>query len=295
MMEQNSQTAANNAIRLVLSAVRPLFVPWNLALALPWIGVVGTFLRVRLPEEARHGLLSPFDWKLGLSLLLCLGPLPFLAMADAPERYSYNMLPIVLLLCWRGAGSVLAGLDLLLRWRLPRWPAGLLTVLLALGVGWKAKEEAGGRLDPMPPPSDAQAAYAIGSSLASLLTPGGAVAVPIRESAIFAGRVYCPNSNCPYGTTELDFRRCVYLMEKECGGEGPLPYVAVEPPEGREIRSEGRKAMDAWVVGRWPSASTVRSFGYHAEVILIPREEAKTMVQPDQMRKPTGPVPPPPR
>lgn len=296
MMEQNSQTAANNAIRLVLSAVRPLFVPWDLALALPWIGVVGTFLRVRLPEEARHGLLSRFDWKLGLCLLLCLGPLPFLAMASAPERYSYNTLPIVLLLCWRGAGSILAGLDTLLRLRLPRWPAGLTAVVVALVVGWKAKDEAGDRLKPMPPPGDAQAAYAIGASLATLLSPGGAVAVPIRESAIFAGRVYCPNSNCPYGTTELDFLRCVYLMEKECSGEGPLAYVAVEPPEGREIRSTGRKAMDAWVLGRWPSASTVRSFGYHAEIVLIPREEAKTLVRPEQVRTtPTGPVPPPPR
>ncbi|WP_256430952.1 hypothetical protein, partial [Vibrio parahaemolyticus] len=75
-----------------------------------------------------------------MSLLLCLGPLPFLAMADAPERYSYNTLPVVLLLSWRGAGSVLAGLDTLLRLRLPRWPSGLLTVVLALVVGWKAKE-----------------------------------------------------------------------------------------------------------------------------------------------------------
>jgi hypothetical protein len=234
------------------------------------------FLRQR--QEGEGKILAYVDWKLGLCLLLCLGPLPFLAMAHAPERYSYNMLPVVLLLCWRGVASVLALIDRLLKRAWKYWPSGLFCLALALYAGFKSREEAGPRLMPMPAPADAQAARAIGTALAALIPPGGGVAVVIREAAVHAGRSYCPNSTCPFGPSDYDMRRCIVVMEKECKGEGPLPYVVIEQ-ESNSGLSEGRKLLDAWVQKRWSPAQTVSSFGFSGHIFLIDRTEAKALLK----------------
>ncbi len=322
LMEQNGSRAVDDAIRTMIQATRPDWLPWDAALALPWIGIAGLLFSARTPR-LRTGVAS------GLALLLCLGPLPFLAMAHAPERYSYNLIPFVLLLQWRGAASLVSLLTSavsgLLSAAVSALPSaavsgrladllsaarsgislsgislsGVVLAVAALRAAAATEDSVRDLLRPLPPPTDAQAARQIGEAIARHFPPGGGVAVPLREAAIYASREYCPRTGCPFGDTDIDYRRCVFLMERECGGEGPMAYVVLTSPQG-EGRSAGRIRLDAWVKARWPAAEEVRAFGYAADIIPIPREEARALVTdlrfllPQPGTNGAGPVPPPP-
>ena len=120
------------SVASIIEALKVDWCPWALAVVLPWIGVLG--LGFRDPPVGQGGrakrLWSYSDGAMGVALLLCLAPLPFFKAAQSPERYALNLLPLAALLFVRGLGSVCAGLDVLLRIWLKRWPRGILALVM---------------------------------------------------------------------------------------------------------------------------------------------------------------------
>lgn len=293
---------AGSAKRAVQIATAELDLPrlsraWPDAPALcAWLGVAGFGLglpRPRRPAEAdrppsRWGWLT--DLSVGLPLLLCLGPLPFLAAVNAPVRYGANLLPFVALLLARGLLSPVALLERALsallgrafarapaadralgRWVSGRWPVGLLAFAVALG-GLREAHEARGRLWRAYPLSDDEVGTALlAEALKASFPAGSAVACPVRESVLMAGLRYCPERVCPVVANEGMFKQCLVVLGEECGEVGDIGYIATSAQHFYDPNATARPAMDAWVAERWPAARTVGWKKFQATIHVIPR------------------------
>jgi hypothetical protein len=302
-MKAEYATALDGALHEVLPVVSPAALPVGLLSVMLVLGALGMFLRPLAADEDVAGtgarrwfslLDATRDGALGFVLLLCLAPLPVLAMFDAPERYSYNLLPLVLILCWRGIASVFGALDAAVGRAWSRWPAGALTVLAAAAWAGVYQKEHEIELQWRPPPSDAVAAAQIGDALATHFPPGGGASIPLREAGIGAGRAFCPHSDCPRSQNEEELRRCMIVLDTECGGEGPIPYVVLSGPNPALSRPN-RAWLDAFVLQRWPVLQHVDAGEYRADIIAIPREEARALAKGHETPAPDEfSVPPPP-
>lgn len=304
-------TALDEAVSQMVQLLRPPWIPWYAALALPWLGVAGFGLgpgarsegepsgspspaRPSAPRRLWRGLRRRgrlADPGTGLVFLLCLAPLPVFAAAEAPERYGWNLFPFAALLWMRGAGSLAALADRGLRHLWRRWPRGLLAMAAAVALVWPAIRDTGRLLDPMPPPPETFSARRLGSALATHFEPGGGARCEVREAAAHAGRAYCPRTPCPFQATERAFNACLSIMARECGETGPIPYVILEKGSsgGTSVPpgSEAHLAMDAWVQERWEALETVRTRHFVATIVAIPRADLPE----DPVR--TGPEGPP--
>lgn len=303
-LDGDYRTAVDNTLRLTISSLRPAWVPWTFALALPWIGVFGFFL------GQGRGKLRP-DLALGIGLLLCLGPMPFLAKAGAPDRYSFNLFPIALLLMSRGMASILGAVDQLAAGLARRqdwgWPTGALMLGLALYTGNRVGHEMQALNRSMPAPPEAHAALDISLALRELFPGPGHVAVPLAEAALQADKEPCPLTVCPMYESEAAYKICIAIVELECSSDGPLAFVVLTSPQG-DMRQAARKRLDAWVASRWDPVKVVESYGYQAEIYALDRQlirdeaPARTNSQtmppiPGSLRGPPNPppsVPPPP-
>ena len=262
--------AAHDAIIRIWRAIRPSWMPWIACLVLPWLGALGLFLPTPGGSRRLWGALGA--WPHGLALVLCLGPLPFLSAAGAEERYSHNLLPIVILLVARGAAVVPAALDAAVVRKLRWWPAG--AIMLVIGGWWgkTAWDAAQWSLQPKPALVQDVEGWKVGRVLKRHFERGGHVASPYREATAMAGREYCPLTACPFGSTLGSFRECLAIMNEECDGEGGLAYVVLKKTEFDE-RSDARKAMDTWVAETWDPVGTVKGRTLAAQVFEIPRDE----------------------
>ncbi len=276
-------TAPRNAVLFTLKQIRPRWMPWDLALTLPWIGALGLFLPGRAEGASGSGART-LPWSgasrvvnqlaPGVALLGGLAPMIAFAAVRSPDRYSVPFLPVTMLLGIRGAASLLAGVEFAVRRgllrlfpsrSLPGWPLALLT--LALGLGW-----AKGVWDPRwrllvgsPPPNDGGAAT-IGKAILDHFPPGGRVATTNRGAAAFAGRKQCMLR------APMTVDGSALALEQECPGEGDIPYV-VSIPAGRDDRTEARKGMDAWVERTFPVVEKVQNSEVTATVYAVPRSQ----------------------
>lgn len=272
----------------------PKGVPWGLMSALPWLGVLGAGLAKAPDDEPSKplALLRTCDLPLGLATLCCLAPMPLLLALDAPPRYATNLLPFLALLIARGFASLVALPEAALRlWR-PRWPRGVAAVLPALLLLFTAwGKGAGLRAAPLPPPQRPFAARELGEAMRAQLPGEGGAFSELREAAAQAGRKYCPSTPCPRGTSERDFDGCLAILADECGGEGPIPYVAIVrdtvPLSPEEV------AMAQWAMARFGVLSSVSNAEIEAHLVAIPREVAEA-AEPAPVSGPAGPAVPPP-
>ncbi len=301
--------AMERAVGTVTVALRPWFLPWWLALALPWLGVLGVGLgragvdsapRSRRESSGRRAgragrthratpevhaptmrgsiedwnvveWLRTTDLRCGVVLLACLVPLPLLAAAGAPERYSYNLLPFVILLWSRAAASIGAGAEWLVFRMAGLRGKGLLAALPCLLLGLGTVKENWSHRAPLAPRARDLAVREMGLSMREFFPGGGGAVCPVREINAFAGRALCPLMPCPFRADQVAYEDCLDLVARECKGEGPIPYVVVEKDSELEIGTL-RRAMDEWILERASVLTTVHSGGLLAHLLAVPRE-----------------------
>ncbi len=280
VIEAGRADALNDAVNQVMLALKPTFVPWHLALALPWIGVLGLGLRRRAkgdkPSRWWVDLLRSQDLGLGLVLLACLAPLPVLAAADAPQRYGANLLPFAALLLVRGLFSPLALIDFGVGRAWSRWVPGVIAGLLAVAVAVAAWGVSQPRRKILPPVDRGLASRRLGNAIAEHFPARGGAVCQDREAAAIAGRSFCPQTNCPHAATEASYRHCLGFLDQECMGDGEIPYVILAETQRYPI-DDAHRGMDDWVRERWGVLATVHTSEYVAEVVGIPREEAREL------------------
>ncbi len=283
ILEAGQGQALNDAVNNVLLAIRPAWIPWHLALVLPWIGVIGAGLTYR--RKRPEGVGPPARWRrilgaqdlgLGIPLLLCLAPLPVLAAADAPLRYGANLLPFAALLLVRGLVSPLALLDTGVRRLWAPWPRGLIAGAVAVAIAVSAWQIAEPRRRILPPIDQGLASRRLGQALIENFPARGGAVCQDREAAAIAGRSFCPQSSCPHTATEAAYRRCLGILLEECRGEGPIPYVVLVDAD-RYPSDAAHQGMDEWVRERWETVSSVHTTRYLAHVVSIPRDEAREL------------------
>jgi len=273
ILRDGQADAIPDAIKGMVEWICPPWMPWSVALAAPWLGVVGLLGAPRLAWN-RPWRVPLQGLPLGVPLLLALAPLPFLAAAQAPERYSYNLLPIATLLFARGLDALPAAVDALARRYRPGWWAGWLALPLALPLIATTQGTADRWLTVKPPMLEDVATWKLSRALAAEFEPGGEVACPVREANVMAGRDYCPDTRCPVNSSDKAFWVCLEQMDSECSGEGDLAYVVAIKSRFDE-RGDHRAAMDDWVLERWGFAQEVKVPTLYAWVVRIPRADIR--------------------
>ena len=278
VLRENMSGALGEGVQLVLGALSSPLLPWGLFVAVAWVGVFGIGLGKVGQKTGFRRVAALVDWRGGLVLVLALGPLPFLAAAQAEERYSYNLLPIVALLVARGLVGPCMLLERVIRRYYSRWKLGLLSFVLVAAVArsywsaslWKHK--------PLPPPMSARAGWIIGGKIQENFEDIEGVVCSFREAIPYTGGRYCPKTRCPNFVNLEAFWDCLKLMDSECEGEGPIPYVVMWRRTGDE-REIPRKAMDQWAIETWGTVAEVavpiQTPEFMADIVSIPREDIR--------------------
>ena len=287
ILESGMGTAIDRAISNVMLVIRPGWVPWYLGLALPWLGAAGVGLARRKVEPGAKPMwkrvLGSVDFALGLVLLSYLAPLPLLAAAQAPERYGWNLLPIAALLLVRGLGSIALCVEHGIHQLWQRWPIGVLAMVVGVAVAWAAWHNGHGMRYVLPPSMDGQEVRELGELIGEHFEPGGGAVCTVREAVAHAGRQYCPQSPCPISIGERFYQQCLTTMDKECAGDGPVPYVviqhasrlphtALEPDDGGPVRPE-RAAFDLWMLERYEPLGSFEARQFTATLLSVPRAD----------------------
>ena len=278
ILQENLSGSVLDSVQMVVGAFRNPTLSWGLLIAVAWIGILGPGLGRVGDRTGLRRMLALVDWKGGVVLLLALGPLPVLAAAQAEERYTYNFLPIVALFLARGMVGPCLLVDRLILRFWTRWRAGVVGLLLVAFVGrsywgasvWKHK--------PLPPPMSARAGWIIGSAIADEFEEIEGVVCSFREAIPYTGGRYCPRTRCPTVVNREAFWNCLQIMDEECDGEGPLPYVVMWRRSGDE-RNVARKAMDQWAIEKWGARAEItvplRTPDFMADIVSIPREDIR--------------------
>ncbi len=277
-------TALDDSMRMLLANLRPEGIPWALGLALPWIGLSGVTLSLTdAPATRRATRIARALWGAlaGVALVAGLAPMVAFSAAGAPERYAVNFLPVGALVFGRGAAVLVAGIALIAERGLTRWvpeharhaQAALAVAVCTGGALWAEGLHATATtpLVALPPPPQEFDARAIGDALAAHFPPGGGVGCRVREAGGYVGRMYCPATPCPGPGTTMDVSRCLEAtLDRQCGGDGPIPWVVIDSKRGDE-RTEGQREMDAWVEANFTPVAEVRGFALQARVYALPR------------------------
>lgn len=266
VLRANAPKAVDDAIRFVVQTLRPAWLDWRLALALPWLGLVGPLDRTVPPGRAvLRGLAT------GVPLLACMAPIVAFHAADAPARYSENLLPVAALLLVRGAMVLPSLVDL----ALGRWApvaTGLAGTIVAGAWSWERFQTPRVQYALPPPRIEELLPQAVGTALREHFPTGIGAVCPYREALGYGGWLYCPNATCPSNVGEQDFRFCVEIMRKECPGTGDIPYV-VFPYLRSDLTWPARTAMDRWITDSLPPVADVVGGGGHATIYAVPRED----------------------
>ena len=282
VLQENMSGALGESVQLVLGALNSSFLPWALLLALAWIGVSGIGLGQPGDKTGIRRVLAFLDWRGGLVLVLALGPLPFLAAAQAEERYSYNLLPIVCLLVARGLVGPCLLLERGIRRYYGRWKIGLLSLILVAAVARSYWGASIWKHSPLPPPMSARAGWIIGESIRGEFDEIEGVVCSFREAIPYTGGRYCPKTRCPNYVNVEAFWDCLQIMDGECAGDGPIPYVVMWRKTGDE-REVPRKVMDQWVIETWGTVKEVavplKTPEFMADIVSIPREDIRARKQ----------------
>lgn len=279
-------TAPRLAVQRGLMPLLQTDLPWTLLVVLMWVGVVGFQLPGRQDK--------PWDWRMGLGLLILCGPLMLLEATRAPERYRDFLRPVVILLVMRGVG----GLGAAAEWGIGRklwplrWPAiprGWLPVLLCGGVGWFGLN---GLMGHWPGPQAGAAprgthqphgqhsqggpgAYeqAVGQAVKRLFPEAPNLMVTRQVVAFHSGMDACPANPC--GNRAGTLHSCRVKVDMQCKGE-VIPVV-VEIVDGQVTPDALNGVFDEWV---WQSFEPIETLadpesGSKSLIYALPREEIR--------------------
>ncbi len=276
-LQQNAPEALDGALRFIVSAFRPPYMPWMFGVVLAWLGFVGPGAAEAVFGASAVVRGSTRLGRIGRSLAegVALGsacaPLLAFAAAHSPERYSDNLLPVAAFMVVRGAATLLTALTELAA-RLGRFSEWRGHALLVLGVlvsgAWTLGEwqEPHQRAAVLAPDYERNA-LAVGKVLAQHFPPGIGAASCLREVLPYAGLRYCPNTVCPFSDDEAGYHHCVKVLREECPGTGDIPLVVTDGLTA-EQRPERRAHFEAWVETRLTPVATAAG----SRIYAIPRE-----------------------
>lgn len=267
-IEEGARLAPREAARWLTRATG---LPGPVAAGLFVLGAVGPGLGApaRTARRRRARLPSPIaDLARGIAPLLALTPVLAMGVAQAPNRYLDNFAPLGVVLVLRGVASVGRALGRVVA------SAGLVAVPAAVGAVVVSAASAVARLDDMAPRRRLEpdlALKAAGEQLAGRIAPGDEVATVVPELAAYADAYACAEPFvCPGAGQAFDPVRCMGILERECSGDGPIPYVIAvsRPVDGRPAL---RVQMDAWVSERWPPLPLAAGAAWEVGVSAVPR------------------------
>jgi hypothetical protein len=277
IIQAGAADAMSDSMQQLMLQIRPHWLPMGAAVALFWMGVLGPGLREMSPATRgvnRAQVWRTLDWKMGLTLLTCLAPLPLLAAAQAPERYGDNLAPAAAILLVRGGFSAAAMILLTLGYFRSTGVRLRGAVFAALGIGIFAGElqQSSIFIDPQRPTTVELGRWVLGQRLKEHFPPNTGIAIVAREPIVAGHHERCPAHVCPEESTESTFAQCLHMMNLDCIGDGPLAYVAIES-ELQDPNAPARGAMDQWIAKRWSPIDQVDMPGFTATVFAIPRSE----------------------
>lgn len=262
-IEAGGRLAPQEAARWLIRATG---LPGPVAAALFVLGGVGPGLGAPARARRRRARSAPLAGLApAVAPVLALTPVLAMLVAQAPNRYLDNFAPLGVLLVLRGVASVGGALS--------RGLSGS-NGAAALGAVAATAASVVARLDDMAPRRRLEpdlALKAAGERLAARIAPGDEVATVVPELAAYAGAYACAEPFvCPGEGPAFDPVRCMGIIERECAGEGPIPYVVAvsRPVDGRPAL---RVQVDAWVIERWPPAPLVTGAAWDIGVSAVPR------------------------
>ncbi len=259
--------ALDEVMRFVATNTRPTWLPWVVALVVPWLGLFGPALVGRWTwRRVRIGLAEGLS--VGVPIVAALAPLLAFAAARSPERYTANFFAVVVLVVFRGYGLVyaLATVRLDGRWR----QVGAVALGLAVAGGlWRPDLLA---LEVQKAPSsDDIAVRQLGSLIRGHFASGGGASCTLREADAYAGRAFCPYSQgAAFAASPEPIRA---QLTAECGGDGDIPYVVLDGSGVHDGSDAARHAMDAWVVDHGNLVATLPLPGFTARLYGVRRSQ----------------------
>ena len=238
------------------------------------------------PESApsRWARVRGFLWELahnssvGLALLTCLAPLPFLAAAHAPTRYGENLLPFAAVLLARGMGTVACALQRAVAAILPPWPAlrigeWLVGALLAVAAAYTTTQLVAARgLTRARLSDESVGSLLLASALSEAFADGTKVACPMSEALLLTKLESCRAQPCPLTPDEPAVVACLQTLARTCGTRGTLAYVVLPGHQMYDPKARGRPALDAWIAERVPAQSSVQIGEFSALIYSVPAE-----------------------
>jgi hypothetical protein len=279
ILQSGMGTALERSVAQLMVQIRPSWLPWSMALILPWLGVLGIGLK-RLPRGVtKGGWWDRTDLAMGVSLLLCLAPLPVFAAAQAPLRYGDNLSPLGALLLVRGMASTAWMLLAIVRLTQVRAIPSAVFAVMGVGILAGAVRDAEPARRPLYPTLEEVGYWQLGQVLMKHFSPGDGVASPVREALVEGRLAYCPQRICPERATEDAFWECLSVHALECDGQGPVGYV-VTTAELYDPNAHARRDMDTWIASKWSPVAEVKNPRFEALIYQIPREDIPDLVKP---------------
>ena len=191
---------------------------WHVLAALMLIGIVGPWLR------PRPGTRLGWDWRPGLWILVFMTPMVGLAASQTPGRYYVYAVPLVFLAFMRGLAVAAGVVDRLVRWKVARWPAGLLAPALCVGVAaWFAV----GFVDhwDLRPDLDRDLYNRrVGQLVRKKFGPGECIITRSQEILFYSGRTGTLTAPCAlYQARKLG--ACLHRILSNCRKDDEIPFV----------------------------------------------------------------------
>jgi hypothetical protein len=263
-------SAPRLAIQMNLGALRSDWVPWAALVPLFWLGLAGVGLPgVQRGPKAKVVRGVPWDWRVGIYILVLMLPLVLLEAARAPERYRFYARPLVALCVVRGLSSVLTlGDHAVRRWLWVRWPVGWVSLgvvglLCVLSVGHYRSAWSGA------PPAEGVHERQVGLAVSAAFEGTGGIATSSQAIGFYAGREVCPRSFCPR-PAQAELRQCRSLHRQWCAGTGDLPYVVDHKPNATAA-DQPNADMDAWIEAQFEPLQTIRTGERVTRIYAVPR------------------------
>ena len=214
----------------------------------------------------------------GLVLLTCLAPLPFLAAAHAPTRYGENLLPFAAVLIARGMGTVACGLQRAVAAMLPPWRAltiggWLVGAILAVAAAYTTTQLVAARgLTRARLSDEGVGSLLLASALSETFADGTRVACPMTEALLLTKLESCRAQPCPLTPDEPAVVACLQTLARTCGTRGTLAYVVLPGHQMYDPKARGRPALDAWIAERVPAQASVQIGEFSALIYTVPAE-----------------------
>ena len=204
-------------LEVLQSWARPPFT-WQVLAALALLGMVGPGLL------RRPGTRLGWDWRPGLWILVFLMPMVGLAASRTPGRYYVYAMPLVFLAVTRGLACVAVGADRLIRWKLARWPAGVLSFVLCTSSALWFCVEFSAQWDQRQDLDRDLYNHRVGQLVKERFGPGECIITRSQEILFYTGRTGALTAPC----AQYQARKLVPCLRRilgQCQKPGDIPFV----------------------------------------------------------------------